>query len=149
MLTRYSPANRPKRTCYFFTAARLQCAGAPTLAVGVTPPHTGEGGPTVSSLPRWGFCCTEWVNGPSHLSLQRERSCFDPRESGVIWPSSQAGLDYGVRLPRSRHCLGFRRKGHICRPSAHTTTAVLNLPRPRKYPDLTASGKIWTLCSIL
>ena len=100
VLTRYSRANRPERTCYFFTAGRtarlarpvrttlsaLHCAGAPTFAVGVTPPHTGGGGPTASSVPRWGFCCTERVNGPSDLNLLRERSCFDPHESGVSGP---------------------------------------------------------------
>ena len=126
MLTRYSPANRPERTCYFLVGARtartvratlsdLHCACAHTLAVGVVPPHSGGGYPTASSVllcglartvratlsalhcvcaptlavdvvpPHtgggypsassvWGFCCTEWVNGPSDLSFLRERS---------------------------------------------------------------------------
>ena len=41
----------------------------------------------------------------------------------------------------SRHCLGFRRKGEIYRPSAHTKPDVLNLLRPR-FLDSTASGVI-------
>ena len=199
VLTRYSPANRSERTCYYLVGTRtarlartvratlsaLRCPCAPTLAVGVVPPHSGGGGAqrhllcccvdlpvpfvplclfctmrcapnlavgvvpphtggrytTASSVLLWGFCCTEWVNGPSDLSLLRERSCFDPRESGVNWPSAQAGLHCSVSLPWSRHCLGFPRKGEICRPSAHTKPAVLNLLRLR-FPDSTARGEI-------
>ena len=126
VLTRYSPENRPERTCYYLVGARtartaratlsdlhcacasiiavevvpphtgggyptassvllcglartvratlsaLHCASAPTLAVSVVSPQTGGGHPTASSV--WAFCCTEWVNGPSDLSLLRERS---------------------------------------------------------------------------
>ena len=125
-----------------FLALCLSCTvpGAPTLAVGVVPLHTGGGYPTASSVLLWGFCCTEWVSGSSDMSLLRERSCFDPRESGVMWPSAQAGLHCGVSLPWRRHCIRFRRKGEICRPSTHTKPAVLNLLRPR-FLDSTASGK--------
>ena len=151
MLTRYSPANRPERTYYYLAGARtartvratlpdLHCACAPTLAMAVVPPHTGEGCPTASAVllcglagtvranlsalhcacgptlavgvapPRtgggypttsfmWGFCCTEWVNGRSDLSLLRERSWFSPPESEVNWHSAQAGLRYFMSLP--------------------------------------------------
>ena len=149
MLARCSPANRPERTCYYMdgawtarlartvcaTLSTLHRACAPTSPVRVVPP----GYPTAPSV--WGLCCTEYVNSPSDLSLLRERFCFDPRERVVNWPSDQAGLHYGVSLPRSRHCHGFRRKGAIHRPSAHTKPAVLNLVRTR-FPDSTASGEV-------
>ena len=93
-----------------------------------------------------GDYCTEWVNGPSDLSLLGERSCFDPRGSGVLCPSTQAGLGYGVSLPRSRHCLGFRRKEEICRPSAHTTPALLSATSVISRLD-GKWGNLQTLCS--
>ena len=71
VLTRYSPAGRPKQTCYLLTAARatqlalalsatlsaFQCACAPTVDVEVSPPHTGGWDLTASAL-LWGFLCT-------------------------------------------------------------------------------------------
>ena len=90
----------------------------------------------------WGFRCTERVDGLSALSLLRDRYCFDSRESGVIWPSAQAGLCCDVSLPRSRHYLDFRRK-RVIWPSARTKPAVLNLPLPRYCPDSQRSGVFW------
>ena len=124
VLTSYSPARRPKRTWYLLTAARvtrlalalsatpsaLRCACAPTVDVAVGPPHAGGWGLAASAL-RWGFLCAERVDGPSDLSLLRDRYCFDSRESAVVWPSAQAVLCRDVSLPRSRHSVGFRRKG--------------------------------------
>ena len=125
MLTRYPPTLRPKLTWYLLTAAResllvlalsatlsvLHCgACAPTVDVERGPSHTGGWGQTVSSL-LWGFLGIERVDGPSDLSLLQDRSCLDSRESGVLWPPTQAGLCCDVSLPRSRHSLGFGRKG--------------------------------------
>ena len=53
------------------------------------------------------------MDGPSDLSLLRDRRCFDSRESGVICPSA------------------------LVMPS------VLNLSPPRYYPDSPRSGLIW------
>ena len=156
VLTRYSPARRPKRTWYLLTAARatrlalalsatlsaMRCACAPTVDVEVGPPRTGGWGLAASAL-LWRFLCTERVDGPSDLSLLRDRCCFDSRRSRVIWPSAESGLCCDVSLPRSRHSLGFRRKGVIW-PSARTKTAVLNLSQPRHSPDSRRSGVIWS-----
>ena len=155
MLTRYPPARRPKRTWYILPAARatrlalalsatlsaLHCACAPTMDVEIPHPHTGLWSLASSAL-LWGFLCTERVDGPSDLSLLRDRYCFDSRESGVILPSAQAGLCCDVRLPRRRHSLGLRWKGAIW-PSAHTKPAALNLPQPRHSPGPQRSGVIW------
>ena len=140
MLTRYSPARRPKRACIHLTAARV--AGlALALSANLSALHSAWG--LALSVLLWGFLCTERVDGPSDFSLLRDRHCIDLRESGVVWPSAQAVLCYDVSLPRSRYCLGFRRKGVIW-PSAHTTPAVLlNLPQPRYCPDSPRSGVIW------
>ena len=97
MLTRYSPARRPKRTWYLLTAAggtllalalsatlsTLHCACAPTVDVEADPSHSGGWGLVASAL-LWGFLCTGRVDGPSDLSLLQDRSCLDSRESGVL-----------------------------------------------------------------
>ena len=113
MLTRYSPARRPKRTWYRLTTwatrlalalsaalSALHCACAPTVDVEVGPSQPGGWGLAASEL-LWGFPRTERVDRPSDLSLLRDRYRFDSRESGVIWSSAQAGLCCDVSLPRS------------------------------------------------
>ena len=139
VLTRYSPVNRPGRTRFF----RLLpgCLDLPVLYVPLCLLCTLP----VLQLLRLGwrrlilvggtqlhllYCCGDSavlkrVKGPSDLSLLRERLCFDPRGSGVLWPSAQAGLRYSMRLTRSRHPLSFQRKGGICRPSEQLTPSLL------------------------
>ena len=155
MLTRYSPARRPRRTWYLLTPARatrlavalsatlsaLRCACAPTVDVEVGPPHTGGWGPAAPAL-QWEFLFTERVDGPCDLNLPCDRYCFYSREIAVICPPAQAGLCCDMSLPRYRHSLGFRLKGGIS-PSAHRKTALLNLPHPWHAPYSQRNGVIW------
>ena len=80
MLTRYSPARRPKRTWYLLTAARatrlalalsatlsaMRCACAPTVDVEVGPPRTGGWGLAASAL-LWDFSA---LNGWTALLIR-------------------------------------------------------------------------------
>ena len=69
MLT-HSPANRPKRTCFFFYGCPTALCECSNSALGVTPLHTDGGDQTESSVPKWVFYCTELVNGLSDLSTR-------------------------------------------------------------------------------
>ena len=58
MLTRYSPARRPKRAWVHLTAARV--TGRAYVLSGTL---------YAASVLLWIFLCTEWVDGPSDLSV--------------------------------------------------------------------------------
>ena len=90
VLTRYSPAHQPKRALVHLTAAMV--AG---LALDLS------AWLCVSTVLLWRFLRAERKDGPSDLSLYRDRRCIDSRESGVNWPPAQAVLCCGVSLPRS------------------------------------------------
>ena len=85
----------PYRSCHFVCCAL--CLGSRLSGGGGAAPHWW-------GVPDGIFCVGILLYRMSErpspdLSLLRERSCYDPRKSGVHWPSAQAGFHYGVSLP--------------------------------------------------